>query len=136
MKTLSILLTLILYPFLLQAQDKSLVGTWNIVDVTYSGPDGTQNVMQEEIKSGDAITEYVMGKDGTFKLTTNMSGSGTMDSYEGTWKKSGDNLVINLTINDQSVDIEWASEFNDDILVLTRKSPDGSVTLTNSFRKE
>lgn len=136
MKTLIILLTAIFYPFLAQAQEKSLAGTWNITEVAIITADGTQKIMEEEIKSGDAISTYVIGDDGTFKLTSNMTGSGTMDNYEGTWKESGDNLIFTLSVNGQSVDVEWGSELNDDTLVLTRKSPDGSTTVTNRFKKE
>ena len=65
-----------------------------------------------------------------------MSGSGTLDTHEGTWKFAENKLTITLKINDNLVDIIWSAEFKDNAMILSRTSPDGSMTITNTFRKK
>ena len=59
--------------------------------------------MDDQIKSGLAITDYEFMEDGKYKLTSNMSGTGTMDSYEGTWNTVDSLLKMTLTIENQDV---------------------------------
>jgi hypothetical protein len=114
----------------------NIEGTWEIIDLTYKTPDGTQKVMEEEIKNGTATTDFYFMKDGKFKQTSNMSGSGTLDTYEGTWKLTGEKLIITLRINGQSMDVDYACELKNELLVLTRTSPDGKMSIVNTFRKK
>lgn len=111
-------------------------GTWKIIDLTYKTPDGTQKVMEAEIKSGSAVTDFYFFTDGKFKQTSNMSGSGTPDTYEGTWKLTGDKLIITLKINGQSMDVDYACELKNGLLILTRTSPDGKLSIINTFTKK
>jgi hypothetical protein len=136
MKTLFILSAFLSFTFLAHAQEKSLAGTWNITECKFTTSEGTQTIMQEEIASGDAFSEYVIREDGTYSLKTNMSGSGNLETVEGTWKTTGDKLAMTLTLNGQAMEIEWMFGLKDDTLVLSRTSPDGLVTVENSFRKD
>jgi len=135
MKTLISLTGLLFIAFTTQAQDNKIIGTWNIIECAYVTADGIEKIMQEEINSGTAVTEYVITEDGKYSLKSNMSGSGTLDTYEGTWETSGDKLMMTLSVNGQSMAIEWDFEFNEDVLVLSRTSPDGTLTIANSYRK-
>ena len=74
--------------------------------------------------------------DGKFKKTSNMSGSGTMETYEGTWKLSGDKLIITLQINGQSMDVDYTCELRNGLLILTRTSPNGKMSIINTFKKK
>lgn len=136
MKTLSIVFGLLFCTFLSLAQDNDFIGTWNIIECAYVTADGIEKIMQEEINSGTAVTEYVISEDGKYRLTSNMSGSGTLDTYEGTWETSENKLMMTLILNGQPMEIEWEFEFNEDILVLSRTSPDGTLTIANSYRKK
>ncbi|MBN1133069.1 MAG: lipocalin family protein [Bacteroidales bacterium] len=136
MKILFVLFSLLLINFLSEAQDKNLTGTWNIIECAYTTADGTEPIMVDEIAAGTAISDYAFMEDGTYKLVTNMSGSGTTDTYDGTWNTSGNKLIMTLTVNGQSMEIEWVYEFKEDILVLSRTSPDGNMSVANSFRKK
>jgi hypothetical protein len=122
--------------FLSEAQDKELVGTWNIIECAYITNSGTEKIMEEQIKSGTAVTDYFIMEDGKYKMTSNMSGSGTLDTYEGTWKTSDNKLIMTLNINNQPMEIEWKYELKENILVLSRANPDGTLTIANTYRKK
>ncbi len=119
-----------------QAEGINIEGTWGIVDLTYKTPEGTQKVMEAEIKNGSAATDFYFMSEGKFKQTSNMSGSGTMDTYEGMWKLTGSKLIITLQINGQSMDVDYTCELKDGLLILTRTSPDGKMSIINSFKKK
>lgn len=117
-------------------QGINLEGTWGITALAYVTPTGTQNVYANEIKNGQAVTDFFFIRDGKFKQTSNMSGSGTMDTYEGTWKLAGTNLIITLLINGSQANVDYTCEQKSDLLILTRKSPDGSMSIVNTFKKK
>lgn len=119
-----------------KAQDNRLPGTWSIIECAYVSSDGTTKVMENEIKAGTAVTDYVFSDNGNYKMTSNMSGSGTKDTWDGTWKTSDNNLAMTITVNNQQMDIVWKYELKDNVLVLSRTSPDGTITIKNSFRKK
>lgn len=119
-----------------RAEGINIEGIWGIIDLTYKTPEGTQKVMEAEIKNGTATTDFYFMKDGKFKQTSNMSGSGTLDTYEGTWKLTGEKLIITLQINGQSMDVDYTCELKSELLVLTRTSPDGKMSIVNTFRKK
>ena len=117
-------------------QGINIEGTWGIIDLTYITPQGTQKVMEAEIKSGSAVSDIYFMSDGKFKQTSNMSGSGTMDTYEGIWKITGNKLIITLQINGQPIDVDYTCEMKNELLVLTRTSPDGKMSIVNTFKKK
>ena len=117
-------------------QGINLEGTWGITALAYVSQGGTQNVFVNEIKNGQAVTDFFFMKDGKFKQTSNMSGSGTMDTYEGTWKITGTKLIITLLINGSQGNVDYTCEQKSDLLILTRTSPDGSMSIVNTFRKK
>ncbi len=119
-----------------QEQQINIEGTWGIVDLTYKTPDGTQKVMEAEIKNGSATTDFYFMKDGKFKQTSNMSGSGTLETYDGTWTLNGSKLIITLSLQGQLVDVDYACELKNELLVLTRTSPDGKMSIINTFKKK
>lgn len=119
-----------------KSQNSGLPGTWSIIQCAYIKGADTTKVMDEEIRSGAAVTDYIFTEDGKYKMTSNMSGSGTTDTYEGSWKTSDDDLVTTITVNNQPMEIVWKYALKDNKLVLSRTSPDGTLTIANSFRKK
>lgn len=119
-----------------QEQQTTIEGTWGIIDLTYKTPDGTQKVMEAEIKNGTATTDFYFMKDGKFKQTSNMSGSGTLETYDGTWTLNGSKLIITLSLQGQLVDVDYMCELKNELLVLTRTSPDGKMSIINTFKKK
>ena len=119
-----------------QEQQTTIEETWGIVDLTYKTPDGTQKVMEAEIKNGTATTDFYFMKDGKFKQTSNMSGSGMLETYDGTWTLNGSKLIITLSLQGQLVDVDYMCELKNELLVLTRTSPDGKMSIINTFKKK
>lgn len=119
-----------------QEQQTTIEGTWGIVDLTYKTPDGTQKVMEAEIKNGTATTDFYFMKDGKFKQTSNMSGSGMLETYDGTWTLNGSKLIITLSLQGQLIDVDYMCELKNELLVLTRTSPDGKMSIINTFKKK
>jgi hypothetical protein len=117
-------------------QELNIEGTWGIIDLTYVTPEGTQKVMEAEIKNGSAVSDYYFMSDGKFKQTSNMSGSGTLDTYEGTWKLTGNKLIVTLKYQGQLIDVDYTCEMKNSLLVLTRTSPDGKMSIVNTFKKK
>ena len=118
------------------AQVNNLIGTWSIIDLTYVSDQGTQKVMEAEIKAGTAITDLYIMNDGKFKQTSNMSGTGTMDTYEGTWNTDENKLVFTLKIGEQVADIEYKYELKENILYLIRSNPQETMKITMNFKKK
>lgn len=119
-----------------QEQQINIDGTWTITDVTYLTSAGTQKVMEAEIKNGSAVTDFFFMDEGKFKQTSNMSGSGTFDTYEGSWTLTGNKLIITLQLNGQPVDVDYTCELKNGLLILTRTSPDGKMSIVNTFKKK
>ena len=119
-----------------QEQSLNIEGIWGITDLTYKTSDGIQKVMEDEIIKGSAVTDFFFMTEGKFKQTSNMSGSGTLDTYEGSWKITGDTLIITLQIEGQLIDVDYAYEFKNGLLILTRTSPDGKMSIINTFKKK
>ncbi len=105
-------------------------------EMVYVTNQGKQIMTEDQMKTEGALTDYFFMEDGKFKLTSNMSGSGTMDSYEGTWKLAEGKLTLSLNKGDQLMDVVWSFEYKDETMNLSRTSPDGSMTVINSFRRK
>ena len=105
-------------------------------EVTYKTGNGDNKMTEEQMKANGSVTDYFFMDDGKFKMTSNMAGSGTMDSYEGTWKLAENKLTLSLKIGENLMDIVWDFELKDNKMNLSRTSPDGSVSIINNFKKK
>jgi hypothetical protein len=136
MKTL-ILIVLCLMTFsTIKGQDKNLVGTWNLTSWANVSDAGTTKMTEDQLKSDNQSTLYIFLEAGKFKVTTNMGGSGTMDTYDGIWKISENKLIITLKIGEQTADLDNTYELKNDTLILTRVAPDNSLKIINTFSKK
>ena len=120
----------------LQAQDVDLSGTWTMYEMIWSSGAEDNTTTEEQLKDEGMMTEYSFTKDGKVKLVSNMTGSERTDEMEGTWKLEEDKLTFSLQIEGNQVDIVWDFEFKDDKMHLTRSSPDGSMSVVNSFKRK
>jgi len=137
MKTLLVTLICMASCMPLIAQNNALTGVWAITDLSYVSEQGVQKMMEAEIKSGTAITDFYIMEEGLFRQTSNMSGSGTMDTYEGNWKTVNGKLIINLMINGQkSPDLEYLYKLEDSVLTLERSNPQGTLKIVMLFTKK
>jgi hypothetical protein len=118
------------------AQVVDLRGTWTMYEMTYVTGEGTQKMTEDQMKANGMSTDFFFMEEGKFRQTSNMSGSGTMDTYEGTWKIAAPKLIITLRIGEQNLDVDYTYELKENVLVLTRESPDGTMKIVSTYRKE
>jgi hypothetical protein len=137
MKTTLLLLLCFLSFTASKAQSTALTGTWTMFEYSWTNDQGNQTTTEDQIKADGGVTEYLFTDDGNFKLTSNMADESTgMTTYEGTWKFEEDKLMLKIKMDEQLVDVVWNAEIKDNILNLSRSSPDGSIKVVNSFRRK
>ena len=120
-----------------KAQNAALTGAWTMFEYSWTNDQGKQITTEDQIKADGGVTEYLFMDDGNFKLTSNMADESTgMATYEGTWKFEEDKVMLKMKMGEQLVDLVWNAEIKDNILNLSRSSPDGSVTVVNSFKRK
>jgi len=118
------------------AQNADLTGTWTIFEVIIKTNQDQEKTTEQQIKENAFVTDYFLMPDGKFRMTSNMTGSGTMDTYDGTWKYLDKKLSFNIKIGERNMEIIWDVEFAGNDIILKRSSPDGSQVITNSFRRK
>lgn len=136
MKTTILMLLCLSSVYTLKGQDKNIIGTWNLISWANIGDAGSEKRTEDQLKAENQSTLYIFLDEGKFKITTNMSGSGEMEKYDGTWKTSEKNLTITLKIGEQTADLENTYEIRKDTLILTRDIPQQSIKIINTFRKK
>ena len=120
----------------LLAQDIDITGTWTMFEMIWNSGDEVNKTTEEQLKDQEMTTDYFLMPDGKFKLISNMTGSGNLETVEGTWKLEGDKLIFSLRVDENSRDLIWDFEFKDDYIHLKRTSPDGSTSVVNSFKRK
>jgi len=136
MKTIAFVLFCIAGLAGLNAQVPDLTGTWTMFEMAYLSGGNSQKMTEDQMKANGSVTDYYFMDEGKFKMISNMSGSGTMDTIEGTWILENGELKLTLKLGERLIDVIWKAEFKENAMHLTRVSPDGSVTISNSFRKK
>jgi hypothetical protein len=120
----------------LQAQDVDITGTWIMYEMIWSTGDEVNKTTEDQLKSEGMTSEYSFMSDGKLKLISNMTGSGSLETVDGTWRLEGENLTCSFNMEGTSRDIIWGFEFKDEAIHLTRTSPDGSTSVVNSFKRK
>lgn len=137
MKTVLLFLLCFLSFTVSKAQNAALIGIWTMFEYSWTNDQGKQTTTEDQIKADGGVTEYLFTDDGNFKLTSNMADESTgTATYEGTWKFEEGKLMLKMKMGEQLVDLVWNAEIKDNILNLSRTSPDGSVTVVNSFKRK
>jgi hypothetical protein len=113
-----------------------LEGTWGITALKYVLQGVTQDISDNEIKSGKVVNDLYFLKNGKFKQISDMSGSGTMFTYEGTWKITGTKLIITLLVDGMHSDVVYTCEQKSGLLFLTLIFPERSMSIVNTYRKK
>ena len=104
--------------------------------MAYVSIEGIQKKSEDQMKADESVTDFYFMEDGKFRQTSNMSGTGTLDTYEGTYKVNGKGLIITLQIGERSMDVDYTWEMKEKALVLTRTSPDKSMKIVAAYRKK
>ena len=120
----------------LHAQEVDITGTWAMYEMTWASGDDVNTTTEDQLKDQGMSTEYYFMPEGKVKLVSNMTGSGTTENIEGTWKLEEDKLTFSLNLEGNLVDLVWDFEYKDDAIHLTRTSPDGTASVVNSFKRK
>ena len=136
MKTLIIVLFCITIFCISNPQDIDLIGTWNIVEFAVISNENSEKMTEEKLKDDGSVWDLFFEEGGKFKQTSNMSGTGTMDSQEGTWETSDDNLMFVLQMNDSKLELNYTYELKENILILKRSNPMGTMKIVSKFKKK
>lgn len=133
----SIIILLFLVSFLAaKAQEVNITGIWKEFEMTYKTDQGNQKMTEADMKAQGFSTEFNFMEGGKFSQTSNMDGSGTMRTFEGTWKKDGNKVTISLNVEGKTFDIVWDYEYKDNVMNLSRTNPEGTFSIVNSFKRK
>jgi len=134
MKTFAFLLLWMATITVSLAQDKELIGNWDITECAYCTESGTLKTMEKEIAAGTAITTFIFEQDGTFIQTSNMTSSREMETFAGTWEINGPLLTVKVQTNKGRMKFDYSYELKGDTLILTVSS--GTAKFVNTFKKQ
>lgn len=119
---------------LVKAQDISVIGTWNINEFTMVKGENTDTTTESTLKENNSVWDLTFLKNGTLKQSSNMR-NGSLESQEGTWTVENDNLILSLIFNGHEIKIEYKYEQKENVLVLKRSNPMGTMKIITKFKK-
>lgn len=117
------------------AQDATVVGTWNIVEFTMTNENNVNKMTEDALIENKSIWDLNLMENGSLTQTSNMR-TGETETQEGSWKTDAENLILTLKINDKDIHIEYGYELSGDNLTLKRTNPMGTMTIETKFRKK
>lgn len=120
----------------IQAQDIDITGTWAIYEMIWTIGDEDNKTTEDQMKEEGMTSEYFFMPEGKLKLVSNMTGSGILETIEGTWKLEEDKLTCSFILDENPMDITWDFEFKDDAIHLKRTFPDRTTSVINSFKRK
>jgi hypothetical protein len=135
MKTFLVLFICIYSFSNLSAQDKNLIGTWNIVEFSVTRDSITEVSNKDKLKEDGSIWKLTFLGNGKIKQSRNM-GTGQLESWEGIWKTSDDNSTLIFNVKERDIEPSYQYEIEYDVLVLTRSNSIGTMKNVYKFRKE
>ena len=118
------------------AQVSDLIGTWTVFEMTHRSGQESQKITEDQFKAEGAFQDYYFMEEGKFKQTGNLSGSGSVSTQEGTWKIMDNKVIMTLQLGEREMDVDYTYELKDNILYLTRTSPDGNMKVIMALRKK
>jgi hypothetical protein len=59
-----------------------------------------------------------------------------VSTQEGTWKITENKVIMTLQLGEQKIDVDYSYELKENILFLTRTSPDGNMKVIMALRKK
>jgi hypothetical protein len=120
----------------LLAQESNIFGTWTMFEMSWTRDDVVNTTTEEQLNAGGQITEYTFNHGGNLLIISNMTGSGELETVEGAWILDSDQLICNFIINGREMEIIWDIEFKDDIILMKRTTPDGTMDVVNSYKRK
>jgi len=120
----------------IKAQEPEISGDWTMFEKTCISGDEVRVINEDQLRDQGLFTDYFFLPDKKLRLVTNMTGSGNLETAEGTWTLEGDELICSIRVDANLMDIVWGFEFRDDMIHLKRSFPDGSTSVVNSFKRK
>ena len=119
-----------------QAQVKELIGTWTVIEMTNKSDQDSSKLTEDQFKSNGLFFDCFFMENGKFKQTGNLAdeSNGTVTTQEGTWKISGNNLIVTLEMSGNKFDLDYTWELKNQTLILSRTWPGMKVIM--AFRKK
>jgi len=136
MKTTLIIILSILSLSVAQAQVNDLIGTWSVFEMTQLMNQDSYKMTEDSLKARDLFQDYFFMEDSKFRQTGNLSGQGTVSTQEGTWKITDNRIIMTLQMGEQKFDVDYTLELKDNILLLTRANPAGTMKIIMALRKK
>jgi hypothetical protein len=136
MKKIVFLLLCLWFVSISNAQVSDLIGTWTVFEMTHVSGQESQKITEDQFKAEGAFQDYYFMEEGKFKQTGNLSGSGSVSTQEGTWKIMDSKVIMTLQLGEREMDVDYTYELKENILYLTRTSPDGNMKVIMGLRKK
>ena len=119
----------------LNAQDSTIIGTWNIIEFTMTSADNVNKMTEDQLNEKKFIWDLNLLENGSLTQISNMR-TGEKETQEGNWKVIDDNLILTLKFNNNDIIIEYDYKVTGDILTLKRGNPAGTMNVETKYRKK
>jgi len=136
MKTSLFIILFFLTAPVTQAQVNELIGTWTVIEMTNKSDQDSSKLTEDQFKSNGLFFDCFFMENGKFKQTGNLAdeSNGAVTTQEGTWKISGNNLIVTLEMSGNKFDLNYTWELKNQTLILSRTWPGMKVIM--AFRKK
>ena len=118
------------------AQVNDLIGTWTVFEMTQVSGQSSQKMTEDQFKANGVFQDYFFLEEDKFKQTGNLSGEATVSTQEGTWKITGNKVIMTLKMGEREMDVDYSYELKENTLFLTRTSPNGNMKIIMALRKK
>jgi hypothetical protein len=118
------------------AQVNELIGTWTVIEMTNKSDQDSSKLTEDQFKSNGLFFDCFFMENSKFKQTGNLAdeANGAVTTQEGTWKISGNNLIVTLEMSGNKFDLDYTWELKNQTLILSRTWPGMKVIM--AFRKK
>ncbi|MCK5401938.1 MAG: hypothetical protein KAJ28_09925 [Flavobacteriaceae bacterium] len=135
MKTLIMTLICTITFTISTAQVPELMGSWNIIEFEVINDNNTNKRTETSLRKDGAVWDLFIMEESKFKQTSNMR-TGSIESHEGEWNDSENLLTFKILVNNQEINLVYSYELNENILVIERNNPKGTLRIIAKFRKK
>lgn len=136
MKTTVITMLVFLSITAAKAQVNELIGTWGVFEMTQMMNQESYNMTEDSLKAHNLFQDYYFMEDSKFRQTGNLSGQGSVSTQEGTWKTTDNKIIMTLQMGEKKFDVDYTLEMKNNILLLTRTNPAGTMKIIMALRKK
>ncbi len=134
MKTLVLTLFCITTFINSNGQSKVMIGTWNIIEYINTVDGNEKKMSEDNLNDEDLVWDLIFEDEENVKQASNMR-TGSIETQEGTWNKTKDNLTLILEFDGRKIELVYEYELKKNIIVLRRSNPTGTWKVASTFKK-